>query len=400
MDTPREIFYPLANVSRDNLAKVCKYLWGWTPCERWICGKACHQPSGCPCRRAAKLEPFFDFYREATACYIPDFTGDLCPALRSHDDLVDIIVLLKSNADQARSKLTTKYFSQRVQNGTQKLPTTVDQNRAFGLAARIISMVQCSAENQSDGLLEAGTQPSTWHSDRSFKDFMESVFHKREQPALNSNDDVALSAKIHLASVTAKRLRKVANLKIIPTNDLRNHLLLNDADGTVAIYHYTGVLKEHILASRGEGPGQTPGQSIPMENIPRRLALETLDTLQKVLFPIDPESQSLLRSLVAKSEFDPDILRLESSSYSGPGEQQVGYEYWGSRLIDLYDELENPTPRSYFEKWLERRSGSRHMMMATLAGVIIAIILGIISLAVSIFQAWVGWQQWQHPVVG
>lgn len=37
-------------------------------------------------------------------------------------------------------------------------------------------------------------------------------------------------------------------------------------------------------------------------------------------------------------------------------------------------------------------------MMATLAGVLIAVLLGILSVAVSIVQAWVGWQQWQHPV--
>jgi len=64
----------------------------------------------------------------------------------------------------------------------------------------------------------------------------------------------------------------------------------------------------------------------------------------------------------------------------------------------LYDELENPTPRGFFEKWLERRSGARYVMMATLTGVVIAIILGMFGLAVSIFQAWVGWQQWKHPI--
>lgn len=134
-------------------------------------------------------------------------------------------------------------------------------------------------------------------------------------------------------------------------------------------------------------------------NIPRQLALETLHTLKNILFPVDAESQSLLRSLVSKANFDPDILRLESSFYGGLDEHQIGYEYWGSRLIDLYDELENPMPRSYLEKWIERRSGARYMMMATLAGVAMAVLLGILSLAVSIFQAWVGWQQWQHPVV-
>ena len=37
-------------------------------------------------------------------------------------------------------------------------------------------------------------------------------------------------------------------------------------------------------------------------------------------------------------------------------------------------------------------------MMATLAGVLFALILGMAGLAVSGYQAWVGYQQWQHPV--
>jgi len=37
-------------------------------------------------------------------------------------------------------------------------------------------------------------------------------------------------------------------------------------------------------------------------------------------------------------------------------------------------------------------------MMATVIGVIIAILLGLASLGVGGYQAWVGYQQWQHPI--
>lgn len=55
--------------------------------------------------------------------------------------------------------------------------------------------------------------------------------------------------------------------------------------------------------------------------------------------------------------------------------------------MDLYDELQNPTPRGPLETWMERNSSFRYVMMATLAGVLIAVLLGILSLAVSIFLA-------------
>jgi hypothetical protein len=44
------------------------------------------------------------------------------------------------------------------------------------------------------------------------------------------------------------------------------------------------------------------------------------------------------------------------------------------------------------------RMEDRHVMMATVVGVVIAIFLGLASLAVGGYQAWVSYQQWQHPV--
>lgn len=66
--------------------------------------------------------------------------------------------------------------------------------------------------------------------------------------------------------------------------------------------------------------------------------------------------------------------------------------------MDLYEEILNPKPRSTLEKWAERRSGARHVMIATLVGVVIAIILGLLALIVSVFQAWIAYQAWKHPV--
>ncbi|RYP20430.1 hypothetical protein DL765_002806 [Monosporascus sp. GIB2] len=123
------------------------------------------------------------------------------------------------------------------------------------------------------------------------------------------------------------------------------------------------------------------------------LALEVIDSIQEVLFPSDLQSQGLLRSLVRKQGFDEDCLRYESSTYRLAGETETPYSYFGARLVDLYEEVTNPTPRGLLEKWLEPRSGARHVMMVTLAGVFIAIILGFLGLGVQIFQAWMTYEQ-------
>ncbi|CAM1510078.1 Fc.00g004130.m01.CDS01 [Cosmosporella sp. VM-42] len=362
------------------------------------CGVGPHVRNGFEMR----LQPFFDFYRNITAYYLPDTIGSSNPALRSHADLRDVIALLKKHADQARMQVTDEYFDGREREEGRKTPPN-DQKRAFNLAARIITMIQPAAENQSDGLLEAGAQPVLWPSEKSLADFISSVFPKREYPSLSQDSDVAATAKIPISSITAKRLKKVAKLKIVPTNDLSGHLSLDKKNGTVSIFHYTSVLKEHLVkvntpAEEGTQSSSRVSAVINIRsNMPPQLALETLATIKDVLFPDDQISQSMLRNLVSRDKFDPDIARIFNARLHLNGTNAIVYAYWGSRLMDLYEELENPTPRGYFEKWLERKSGGRYVMMATLAGVLIAILLGVFSLAVSIFQAWVGWQQWQHP---
>lgn len=123
-----------------------------------------------------------------------------------------------------------------------------------------------------------------------------------------------------------------------------------------------------------------------------------LDSIQRTLFPPHADAQNLLQLLVSKHHFDADCLTFEPSTYRIEGEERSRYRHLESRLMDLYEELVNPSPRGIIEKWLERKSGSRYVMMATLGGVIAAVILGALALIVSIFQAWIGWQQWQHPV--
>lgn len=121
--------------------------------------------------------------------------------------------------------------------------------------------------------------------------------------------------------------------------------------------------------------------------------------MQKVLFPIsDPKCYALLQSLTTKYSFDPDCLRFESSSIRNDDERDISYHYFGSRLAELYEELKTPAPHNSLEKWLERRSAPRYVMLATLLGVIIAILLGMLALAVSVAQVYISYQAWKHPV--
>lgn len=95
-----------------------------------------------------------------------------------------------------------------------------------------------------------------------------------------------------------------------------------------------------------------------------------------------------------------DCLRLESSFIRKPEEREISYHFFGARLAELYNELENPRPRGMLQKWLERRSAARHTMLIALTGILLALLLGIATLAVSIYQAWISYQAWKRPVDG
>ena len=124
--------------------------------------------------------------------------------------------------------------------------------------------------------------------------------------------------------------------------------------------------------------------------MPQALALETLASLQTILFPLtEAKSKALLLSLTltTNQNFDTDVLRYDLSTICNTLQvKPIPYHYFGSCLGDLYEELANPTPCG-LERWFERKSGARYVMMATSAGVLFAIFLGIASLALGAYQA-------------
>lgn len=411
MDPPTALF-PLKNIDEIHLQELCLALWRWDRCEVCLRGQPCELTT-CPWKRWTRLKPFFQFYKACTAFYVPELLSGKCPALSGHNDLFNIIRLLQDKRTTSREVLIAEYFSTCCREDSQ--PEESDIHRAFNLALRIMAMVTCSGENQPADLFDAGSEPLEWRDSESLLQFFESTFPTRDYPTLNEKDEL----EIDRSQLKAVQLQRIAGLKFHGTDNLRDHLRINQDTGVVELYHHTSVLKEYLNM---KGPDLSNSaltaktlrfvefpkclsvldKTIYPEShtcdsiIPRQLALETLDSIQKIIFPMDRESQRMLRSLVSKQNLDPDLLRFDTAI--NRAEHNLKYQYWGSRLMDLYDEIENPKPRGLLEQWIERKSGARYIMMATLAGVVIAVVLGLLGLAIGIFQAWVGYQQWKHPV--
>lgn len=122
------------------------------------------------------------------------------------------------------------------------------------------------------------------------------------------------------------------------------------------------------------------------------MALEILHSIYIILFPINTPSENILRYLVASESFDPDCLVYDFSEYRDLDEEDIEYHHFGSRLMDLYEQVQNPSPRGFW-RWLERKSKDHYVMMVT----ILAFLLGLLSLAVGVFQAVIAYEAWINP---
>lgn len=224
--------FPLESVTKPQLRRLGRALWGW---KLGIDNESIQARPN-----TVKLEPYFQFYRKMTASYVSDaFPPDEAQALRSHDDLCDIITLITSKPDAQRTALTEEYFSGR-QRDRETLPE--DEKQAFNLAIKAILMISCSYEEEAGSI-----ESSIWRNDQSARDLVLATFPVRDHPNLNEPDGSLPDIK---SALRATRLRKVARLSFRGTDDLRNHLRMDLKTGVVELYHHTAFLKECLEVSK------------------------------------------------------------------------------------------------------------------------------------------------------
>ena len=235
--------FPLTDVNESDLQRLSQVLWSWSFCERCEQGKACVTES-CDWQRAKRLKPYFDRYKVLTASYEPE---DLrTPAMSTHKDLLEIIRRLKANADEERAQLTSIAFRNRPTSDS--LPPMEDQRYAINLAVKIMTMINCSAQQRNRGLIEQGTFGLPWHDNISLSQFIIDIFPAKSELGRESGD---IKPPLTLKdSLRATNLKESLGLKFRGTDDLRMHLILDRNEYVVYIYHHTAFLKENLRLTK------------------------------------------------------------------------------------------------------------------------------------------------------
>ncbi|KAB8698118.1 hypothetical protein FH972_026368 [Carpinus fangiana] len=383
---------PLGDVEDDHLRRLCGVLWSWEFCLSCQANGSCSE-GACPWQRAKHLQAFFRHFKTTTASYDSIEGPRGKAAIWSLEELFRALVVVQQNPRLTRKEMLEKVFGQ---SDDQFEPHQAKKGLALNTIVQIGLMTNCAAQEQALVMLESGLYGTPWHEAQSLVDFMESSFPKVEDEPHDQKSSNTLEFD---SSVTAWRLKKEAGLSLQPTDNIRNHLRLDRKNNVVEVFHHTGFLKEQLRLSKNFPADLTTAEFLERGALPRQLILETLRTLQKVLFPQeDQKCRSFLHSLCSRYDFDRDCQRFEWTALRNEDEKDLSYRYWLERLEDLKQELENPRPKGLLEEWLERRSHPRYVMLATLVGVIIAIVLGAAGLAVSSYQAWIAYNAWKHPV--
>jgi hypothetical protein len=240
---------PLSTVSDKQLKEACVALWDWPWCHNCD-GKLVCTTITCSAFHSTRLSPFFDFYKQTTQGYVPELSNSGDAALRKHEDLIDIITYLRKNPNKRRDKATIDFFEARAQKeNIARVPNARDQARAFNLAVRVLTMVNCAAENQAGAMLESGTQPVTWSNDATLNEFISKTFPTTDYPELNDLSQTKRSIYIK-ESLQGKRLQKMTGLAFKGTDDLRNHLKFDTDEGIIEVFTHTRFLKERLASTK------------------------------------------------------------------------------------------------------------------------------------------------------
>ncbi|KAK0710088.1 hypothetical protein B0T26DRAFT_679412 [Lasiosphaeria miniovina] len=229
-------------------------------------------------------------------------------------------------------------------------------------------MIECASKDGFSAryrVQDGANFPVKWQPVQTFVDFIESTFpHDASSsvPLRAFTGDRGLKAW----KLKAWKLRARYAARIVPTNDLVQHLLYDRRTGTLSVFHQTAWLKAKF--------GTLRDRVLPRP--PRQLLVETLLSIYNVLFPlsVDKRSLKLARSLVhypaASARFDPNL------------------------LVDdgLVRDLPDHADDFHFVYWAERDA-----LTVALNGLFLAELFGLLGVVVGIAQLVVSYLAWEYP---
>ncbi|KAF2420308.1 hypothetical protein EJ08DRAFT_550934, partial [Tothia fuscella] len=267
----------------------------------------------------------------------------------------------------------------------------------INVAVQAMIMVDCAARDWHAHTHVMGSyRPTSWAVNESFLGFVERSF----PPSLDMDEEAISDALDESNALKAWKLKKRLGIEITPTDNLAHHLLYDPRHNKLYVFHHVAFLKAHLeLSADTLGVGCKIKESLKIGTLPPQLLIETLHSLQSIIFPsTDGRSRLLLEQLIRRKLFDSECAEYDGYRRFRGLPEDFTYKYWGDRIVKLNEVMARRVPRNKFSRWLYWQTSDGNALMIALLALLITIVLGVLSLGVACFQTWIAWQAWRSPV--
>ncbi|KAF2825943.1 hypothetical protein CC86DRAFT_418562 [Ophiobolus disseminans] len=286
--------------------KVCREVWSWPNCT--TCDNKGHCSTvACCWERLEDVQPYLRFFGESSCGSMPSNLFEVNWSIRSEDDILSVIRIIRYRPGCARQKLMVDYFANYC-----VVPSYKEQERAFDLAMYMLTMIHCSSRSAYMHSFHSFRVSIMWKSLESAIEFVKSSVPICLQ--ITNYGDLSVAPDV------SARLLKNATMRLRGTNDLDRHLFYDSGKRTVFVFHLVYFLKESLNAPLRDN-------SSNCTILPRQIILETLRSLQ-LLFP---GTDMLSRDILMREGFDPACMVFGMAiPYSDGYDTQ--FTYWGARM--------------------------------------------------------------------
>ncbi|KAI1074092.1 hypothetical protein F5B20DRAFT_470609 [Whalleya microplaca] len=308
----------------------------------------------------------------------------------THRQVKTVMSLLKDDFRSTRTNLTDK--AHQVLGG--RLATSnVAKLVSVGVQATI--MLDPDAKNRHAHHFGMGTyRPTDWLPNETLLEFVDRSFDRTHETS-PARMELVLQDK---AALKAWKLQSRLGIEFHLTNNLAEHLLYDRHGNSLYLFHQIAFLKAQLRIAKDQSLEYTSGPAASFEKgvLPPQLLAETLHSFQDIIFPtMDRNSALILDRLISRCDFDSEGSQYDGYMLSLPNDFK--YDYWGERIVLLYDLLEQRPPRNRLERWFKWQSTDANALFIALVALLISVIVGIISICLSGVQIWIGWMAWKHP---
>lgn len=306
--------------------------------------------------------------------------SDSAVAIQTYQDFLDLIEHLKLLRHEKRSSSAVLDFFPPLKSIHEKAPSFTLENLRLPLKERFPYCDPASARNSiflavrlwlminvgsSDIYTFApGRSSPEWTEDQSLDTFIDACFPVSEYGGIR------LSQWPYALNVN--NMERIGGFVIAWTDNLADHLYLNEDTGTIHIYHHVQVLRGLLNTS-------------PQDHaLPYRLVLETLQTLA-LLIPRANRDCKQWFSKHAKT-IDEGAGDVEPLRWARSLEK---YEFWGQRLELIKSAYDESEPKNLGQWWRDRRNKVQwYTFWVAILVLVLTIIFGLIQSVTGVMQVY------------